>query len=325
MKKGDGAMKTKNVFVLSGGSIKGSFQAGALVEILTRTDFHPDAIYGTSVGSLNGAFIADRAGRASRSALSWNDVGRQLEAFWMDQITSFKTIGKKKRVLRLAWDFLTARDQFSFIDMSPLYRLVREQIRRENLLKSPVRFFACAVNMVNGQPVYASASTHPDIIDYVIASSAIPLVMPARKIKSGLFIDGGIREVAPLERAIKENANRIVCVVCQPQKLEKQARRCKNAVDLMNRDMDIVTNETVNNDLERCIQINDILNWLPKKPAAGPLKGKRVIELLDIRPCSEVDLDLTAFDCNQIRRAFEQGWNASSSARKRAKWIKAVL
>jgi NTE family protein len=315
-------MKTKNALVLSGGSIKGAFQAGALAEIFIRTDFHPDAIYGTSVGSLNGAFIADRAGRMAGPGLSWKEIGRELEAFWMDHITSFNAIGKKKGIFRLAWDFLTAGNGFSFIDMSPLYSLVHEIIRRENLLKSPVRFFACAVDMKNGEPVYASASTHKDILDYVIASSAIPLVMPARKIKSGLFVDGGIREVAPLERAIKDRAGRIVCVVCQPKKLGQQARRCKNAIDLMNRDMDIVTNETVNNDLERCIQINNILKWQKRKPAAGPLRDKRFIELLDVRPASEVALDLMAFDSRQIRRAFEQGWNASVSARKRVKWIK---
>lgn len=50
-------------FVLSGGSIKGAFQAGVITDLLTSGSFMPDAIYGTSVGSLNGAFLADRAGR----------------------------------------------------------------------------------------------------------------------------------------------------------------------------------------------------------------------------------------------------------------------
>lgn len=54
---------SKKAFVLSGGSIKGAFQAGVLTDLLTSNKFRPDAIYGTSVGSLNGAFIADRAGR----------------------------------------------------------------------------------------------------------------------------------------------------------------------------------------------------------------------------------------------------------------------
>jgi NTE family protein len=208
--------------------------------------------------------------------------------------------------------------------MSPLYALLQSEIRPENLLKSPVRFFACVVDMKNGRPVYASASTHPDIIDYIIASSAIPLVMPARRIGRGLFVDGGIREVAPLERAIDGKADRIICVVCQPKDIGKQACRCENAVDLMNRDMDIVTNETVNNDLEHCLQINHILKSHPKMPAAGPLKGKRFIDLLPIRPSVEVELDLTAFDGARIRCAFEQGWNVSKKARKRARWIRTI-
>jgi len=52
-------MAIQRALVLSGGSIKGAFQAGAIGHVLTK--FEPDLIVGTSVGSLNGGFLADRA------------------------------------------------------------------------------------------------------------------------------------------------------------------------------------------------------------------------------------------------------------------------
>jgi len=39
----------KTAFVLSGGSIKGAFQAGVIADLLTSGSFKPDLIYGTKV------------------------------------------------------------------------------------------------------------------------------------------------------------------------------------------------------------------------------------------------------------------------------------
>ncbi len=90
--------KIKNrALVLSGGSIKGAFQAGAVAEIL-GSGFTPDAIYGVSVGGLNGAFLADRAGRAAirNEPPDWAKIGEDLATFWKEKITSFDEIGDTK-------------------------------------------------------------------------------------------------------------------------------------------------------------------------------------------------------------------------------------
>jgi predicted acylesterase/phospholipase RssA len=46
-------MNTKKALVLSGGSVKGAFQAGALKAVF-ETGYAPEIITGISVGSLNG-------------------------------------------------------------------------------------------------------------------------------------------------------------------------------------------------------------------------------------------------------------------------------
>ena len=312
----------KKALVLSGGSIKGAFQAGVLADLLTSNKFMPDAIYGTSVGSLNGIFIAERAGRASSGGanVNWPDIGNQLQQFWQNKITSFKELGKKKGGLGLLWSILF-KNFVSFIDMSPLYQLLNEEFKIENLRNSPVKFYACAVNMVDGKAEYASADTFNNMMDYVIASTAIPLVMPARMINNEPYVDGGIREVAPLSRAINDGATDIISVVCQPRDLKKQKFNWKDVVGLMNRDMDIVTNETVNNDLDHCHEINEILKQFPEPHSDGPLKGKKHINLLDIRPEAPVELDLENFNPEQIRKALEQGWHTSQKARQNCDWI----
>lgn len=53
--------------VLSGGSIKGAFQAGAIAGLLDA-GFRPDIVTGISVGALNGGFLVSRSTRARDGA-----------------------------------------------------------------------------------------------------------------------------------------------------------------------------------------------------------------------------------------------------------------
>lgn len=104
---------TKRALVLSGGSILGSFQAGAIAEVL-ESGFVPDAIYGTSVGSLNGGFLAERAGRAKKEGEDpdWPGIGRELESFCLDKLASPSMLAKK----RTAWAIFHLDDPKLVID-----------------------------------------------------------------------------------------------------------------------------------------------------------------------------------------------------------------
>ena len=315
----------KKALVLSGGSIKGAFQAGVLAELLSSGSFEPEAIYGTSVGSLNGAFLAERAGRAAAAGVkpNWLEIGNQLQDFWLQQVNSFSKIGRKRGIFSLLVS-LISKNFRSFLDMSPLDELLKQEIKLENLEKSPVKFYACAVNIRSGEPVYATVDSHRQTMhDYIMASTAIPLVMPLRFIQKEPYVDGGIREVAPLSQAIKDGATQIICVICQPRVLSPRQSGWKNAVELMERDMDIVTNETVNNDVDQCQEINELLKQFPQLTDAGPLKGKRHIDLLEIRPAAAIELELENFDSDQIRQALKQGWETSRQARQNCSWLKA--
>lgn len=306
----------EKVLVLSGGSIKGAFQAGAIAEILTSGSFIPEAVYGTSVGSLNGAFLTDRAGRAIIAGKSpdWVKIGNELQHFWLKEINSFKKIGKKRSKLKLLFSIIFNKFD-GFIDTSPLHDLIHKVIKRENLLKSPVDFYACSVDVATGKPIYAIAKDHPKIIDYIIASTAIPMVMPLSMINSNPFVDGGIREVAPLQRAIKDGAEEIYCILCQPKELKRKRFNHKSALELMDRLMSITTNETVNNDIDHCIEINEILDQMSQPITSGPMIGKRNIKLVVIRPPKPVDLNLTTFTQEQIKKALTYGWNESQKLR----------
>src|SRR6478735_1011856 len=68
----------RNVFVLSGGAIRGAVQVG-MMEVLLEHGIVPHALVGTSVGALNAAFMGYRPDRARVQELRarWLELGTQ--------------------------------------------------------------------------------------------------------------------------------------------------------------------------------------------------------------------------------------------------------
>ncbi len=299
----------KQALVLSGGSVKGAFQAGAIAEVLNR-GFRPQAIYGTSAGSLNGGFLVERFGRKPGiTEAEWPRVGEELAAFWQEKITSFKVIGRRRNFIELGLALLL-NTYDGLLDTRKLNALVHETLRREYLHISPIQLSVCSVDIDSGKAVYADAK-HIDILEYIIASTAIPLVMPVKTIAGVPFVDGGIREVAPLKRAIEDGAQEIVLIACMPEKMNTLTVQRGNAEKLASRLMDILSNELVNNDIRRCELINQHVPEDGRRVSRGALKGKRYIRLQVIRPEKQLDIDLQKFNSDDIRRILALGREAA--------------
>jgi NTE family protein len=330
-------MKIEKALVLSGGSIKGAFQAGAIAELLER-GFVPDAIYGTSVGSLNGAFLAERAGRVVREGETpdWAELGQALERFWLEELHSPAQVGTQRQAIPLVVSLL--RQSFEgLIDTSPLRALLHDQLRPENLRASPIAFFACAINLASGEAVYASPD-YSGILDYIMASTAIPIEMPYVTIGKAPHVDGGVREVAPLSRAIEDGAQEIVCILCQPRDLQGVSFRPGNLMDFSLRLMDVITNELINNDIDRFRKVNEWVETfnqvegdletlfnargvtetdsqeMQKRLADLPFSEWRHIPITVIRPENEIVLDLLHFTPAEIAEVIQQGRNIAKEA-----------
>ena len=225
-------------------------------------------------------------------------------------------MGRTRDGIELAIDVLFSKFD-GFIDTSPFRDLVKREFKSENLKESPVKFFACAVNIANGKLVYAGVEDS-NILDYIIASTAIPLAMPVKMINNEPFLDGGIRKIAPLRQAIHDGATDIICILCQTKDLKREKFNHRNVLELMERLTGIVTNETVNNDIEHFEQINTLLDQIPAPPTDSLLSKKRKIDVKVIRPPEPVKLELENFNPTQIRAALLFGWETSQ--KERANW-----
>jgi len=182
----------KTAFVLSGGASLGAVQAGMLHTLFER-EIAPDLIVGTSVGALNGAFIASRPPTphtAVELADVWRGVGRWT-IFPLNPLSGF-------------FGFVGARDHL--VSERGLRRLVDRELELDNLEDSPVALHMIATDLLSGREVRLSRG---GAFDAVMASAAIPGIFPAVEREGRLLIDGGVANNTPIAHAIELGAERV--------------------------------------------------------------------------------------------------------------------
>lgn len=179
-------------FVLSGGASLGAVQAGMLRALYER-GVAPDLIVGTSVGALNGAFIASRPttpATAEELAGVWRAVGR-WNVFPLNPLTGF--LG-----------FFGARDHL--VSDRGLRTLVAENLELEALEDAAVPLHVITTDLLSGRELRLARG---DALEAVIASAAIPGVFPAVEHNGRMLIDGGVANNTPIVDAIELGAERI--------------------------------------------------------------------------------------------------------------------
>lgn len=302
--------KIKRALVLGGGSIKGAFQAGAL-KVIMDSGFVPDAIYGVSVGALNGGYLADRMGH--KPTPPWPQAADDLLKFWTERVTSFGVLGKKRKLFIVIPKILAA-DFKGLLKMKRLRKLIHEILDVANIAASPAPFFPGVVDLESGRFFYADVKKNKEhFIDYIIASTREPIIMEVMRLDAKTLVDGGVRNISPLKSAIDAGADEIITVATQPKDIGKEeGKNYENLLTLAGRTVGIMTNEIVNNDLELAQQINMACIHYGKKTnrfkiTSGPLKGYRYVESTIIRPDKSLDVDITNFTPADIASMIAKG------------------
>jgi NTE family protein len=193
-------------FVLSGGASLGAIQVGMLRALYER-GIAPDLIVGTSAGAMNAAFIASRpqtVATADALAAVWRQL-RRGHVFPVNPLIGL--LG-----------FLGARDHL--VPASGLRRLVSSHLEREALEDLPIPLHVVAVDVITGEELLLSRGP---LADAVVASAAIPGVVPPVRWEERTLMDGGVANNTPISHAIALGAERIyvlptghACALDQP-------------------------------------------------------------------------------------------------------------
>jgi NTE family protein len=182
----------RTAFVLSGGASLGSIQVGML-EALYECGIRPDLIIGTSAGALNGAFLASRpqtVATARELGEVWGGLSRN-QVFPANPFTGL--LG-----------FLGVRG--NLVPDSGLRSLVERHTALERIEDADVELHLIATDVQTGEEVRLSRGS---LVDAVMASAAIPGVLPAVEWQGRTLIDGGVSNNAPISHAVELGADEI--------------------------------------------------------------------------------------------------------------------
>ncbi|MEV4570183.1 patatin-like phospholipase family protein [Nonomuraea sp. NPDC049419] len=169
---------------VGGGGVLGAAQVG-IGYALEQRGFVPDLIVGTSVGALNGAIAAAHPGAA---------------APWLDRVW---TRVRRREVFPLCR--LPSRAGV-FADRG-LRRLIGQAGLPSRIEQLDVPFAAVAMDLATGAPALLD---HGDLESALLASAAIPGILPPVVRGGRTLVDGGVIAFVPVRAALQAGAASVV-------------------------------------------------------------------------------------------------------------------
>lgn len=222
--------------VLSGGGSKGAFQLGAL-QVLDDAGITYDCVAGVSVGALNGAMVA--AERLARLAEIWQTITRE-------------------DVYRGRWPwvlFNVLAGRRGLYDHTPLLELIRREVDSDAI---DIPLEIGVVKLESGDYIRVRPSS-PRFEELLFASATIPIIWPPHVIGGESFVDGGLRDITPLGDVVDRNPRRIVIITTEPRDKPPASMAPGNFIEVARRSLDIVLDETFQNDIRTFLRINRLV------------------------------------------------------------------
>jgi NTE family protein len=185
----------RTAFVLSGGGPYGALQVGALRALL-EAGVRPDLVVGTSVGSMNGAFIAVDPTLAGIE---------RLTRIWMGFGDADLFPGGR---FKTAWARMLMRGNRVF-ENSGLLRMIETNLGQPTFEDTQIPLAVVAADLDTGAE---RVFTTGDLVQPLLASSAMPGVYPPVAIDGSLYIDGGVANSVPIAPAVSMGAKKLYVI-----------------------------------------------------------------------------------------------------------------
>ena len=177
-------------FVLGGGGVLGAHEVGML-RALAEAGIRPDVVVGTSVGAINGALVAaDPDGAADRLGQLWQGDSLRLafsETLW-------------GRMIRLA------RSGTHLHSIEPLRHMLAEVLPGAEFADLKLPFHCVAASIEHASARWFSSGP---IVPAVLASCAVPGLLPPVEFDGEHYFDGGLVDSIPVGRAVTLGAREV--------------------------------------------------------------------------------------------------------------------
>ena len=279
----------RTAIILSGGGARGAYEVGVLSYVFdefTRLRGAPppvDIICGTSVGAINGCFLAahlmDPVLGMRRLVELWSELKlSRVLGFGVRQIMG---------IPRLALGGIGG-DGTGLFDVRPMAELVQREISwrsvARNLRRRRLRALCVSTTEISTGRTVVFMQTSPDSVipahapprtlfradhigpQHALASAAIPLLFPPVRIDGELYLDGGLRQNTPIAPALRLGATHIFAIggsrevrgLNRSEEGEK-LQKMPGAAFLMGKILNAFLLDHVDVDLELLTRLNNVI------------------------------------------------------------------
>jgi NTE family protein len=162
-----------------------------MVTALLEAGIKPDVIVGTSIGSVNAAYLAADPSLEQAEQLRglWCGV-RARDVFPLNPLASARTLVR----------------QGALFPSRSWRRFLTDRIPYERIEEAAVPLRITATDFEEGRSVVLDSGS---VVDAVLASTALPGVFPPHRIGDSFYLDGAISDQLPLKVAIDAGAHTI--------------------------------------------------------------------------------------------------------------------
>lgn len=265
--------------------MRGLFTAGIL-DVMMERGIRVDGIVGVSAGACVGCnYVSDQPGRMIRYNMKMKDEPRYMG------------IGN---ILRTG-NLLDA--EFAYHTLPE----VLDPFDKEAFARSKVEFHVVCTDVHTGMPVYKHLTPPVDygFLEWVRASSSLPLVSHPVKIGDRLLLDGGITDSIPLKYFQDLGYEHNIVVLTQPKGFIKKRTKLMPLFRILMRRYPAIT-EAMS---RRHLMYNAQLEYLAKEERTG--------RITVIAPDDTLPIGRTDQNAGRMQKVYDMGREAAEHAAER--------
>lgn len=188
--------------VLEGGGLRGVFTSGVL-DYLMEKEIEFPYIIGVSMGALNAAsYVSKQKGRSFR--VPYNHLNNPKYLSFSNFIKEGSYFGLDFIFNKIVYEL----DPFDF----------------ESFENSNQKFISVAANCSTGEAEYFDKNSlnRENNIRALMATSSLPFISKMIKVNENQYLDGGIIDAIPIEKALKDNIQKPIVILTRPYGYRKK-------------------------------------------------------------------------------------------------------
>lgn len=197
--------------VLQGGGTKGSYHIGVW-KALRQLGIEIGAVTGTSIGALNGAFIAQNMYEEALGVwenIKVNDVIDADEDVYLDFMNFDINLSKTEKY----FEYFKKVVKDKGLDVAPLRNLIETHLDEDTLRSSGIDFGLVTVSLTDMKPMELFVEDIPQgkLTEYLLASAFLPGFKP-QELDGKRFVDGGVYDNLPIHLITQKGYKDIIAV-----------------------------------------------------------------------------------------------------------------